>query len=152
MDNVDEHIKELVKAKFLEDGYYYKPELDGSSDDISVLKTDMGWVCGCYSDWTRDDNFIVRAEMKTLTRTVEFAYNTWFGCGMRGSGTQIIMKMEGLTYRDAVVRAEEITGDRDTSVRSGSGRRNAVPGGSGNYRSYREIRDAGIREDSDPGA
>src|ERR1041385_4659728 len=78
MDNVDEHIKELVKAKFLEDGYYYKPELDGSSDDISVLKTDMGWGCGCYSDWTRDDNFIVRAEMKTLTRTVEFPYNTWW--------------------------------------------------------------------------
>src|SRR5690348_13785915 len=77
MDNVDEHIKELVKAKFLEDGYYYKPELDGSSDDISVLKTDMGWLCGCYSEYTRDDEFIVRAEVKTLTRTVEFPWSSW---------------------------------------------------------------------------
>src|ERR1041385_6049004 len=107
------------------------------------IDTDRGWhAVRCEFHGDRDASGSVN--------TLDQIYNC-FGCGMRGSGTQIIMKMEGLTYRDAVVRAEEITGDRDTSVRSGSRRRNAVPGGSGNYRSYREIRDAWIREDSDPG-
>ena len=44
-----------------------------------------------------------------------------------GNAVQIIMKKEGLAYRDAVIRATEITGVGDGEVRRSGGPRDAVP-------------------------
>src|ERR1041385_7613392 len=55
------------------------------------IDTDRGWhAVRCEFHGDRDASGSVN--------TLDQIYNC-FGCGMRGSGTQIIMKMEGLTYR-----------------------------------------------------
>src|SRR5690349_1370586 len=65
-----------------------------------------------------------------------------FVCEVRGSATQIIMKVEGVSYGEAVSRAEAITGDRNSEVRGKLGSRYAVSRETRHYKSYREIRDA----------
>jgi len=57
--------------------FRYNEDADGFFNDITVLEADMGWECGCYSSWTRDDDFEVKALIKTKSRTVEFIYGTW---------------------------------------------------------------------------
>src|SRR5262252_5301606 len=46
-----------------------------------------------------------------------------------GSATQIIMRVEGISYREAVERAETISGTSVGNLRSPSGRRGRMAGG-----------------------
>lgn len=55
----------------------YDGNVDGFFNDITVLEADMGWECGCYSSWTREDDFEITALLQTKTRTVQFVYGTW---------------------------------------------------------------------------
>lgn len=84
----DDLVNSWIISKFMEgDGrqqqygnnnaYKYNYETDGSFNDITVTSADMGWDCGCYSSWTRDDTFEVTALLKTKGREVQFVYGTW---------------------------------------------------------------------------
>lgn len=85
--------------------------------------------------------------------TVTQVYNCFAGLGCpTGSAVQIVMKKEGLTYSDALFRTEEITGDSDSSVRQGYRGRSSVSRSEGHYRSYREIRESWLRQESDSGS
>ena len=82
MSRFDRAIDDFIVAKFVSDeglnpSQEYSPEVDGDQSDITVLQADMGWVCSCWSDWTRDDSFEITALVKTKGREVEFVYGTW---------------------------------------------------------------------------
>ena len=88
MSRFDEAVDQFIISKFMEnDGrlqqfeqnnaYRYSYEADGGPSDIKVEQADMGWECGCYSSWTRDDDFEITALIKTKSRTVQFIYGTW---------------------------------------------------------------------------
>ena len=60
----------------------------------------------------------------------------WFNCHAadcpKGNAVQIIMKQEGLPYREAVERAQAISGTQHVAVRGTSGRSGRLAGGSRN--------------------
>jgi DNA primase len=79
------------------------------------------------------------AAVRTLSGEEE-VFNCHAVCGVAGNAVQIIMKREGVGYREALGRAEEITGRSITSVRgerrSGAG----VPRPARDRFSYREYK------------
>lgn len=76
-----------------------------------------------------------------------------YSCGTRGNVAQIIMKLEGVGFGDALRRAEEITGTSSGSVRGGSRRGSSVSGEAGNRFSYRAFKATWVREgECDSGA
>lgn len=88
MSRFDDAVDEFIISKFMSnDGrlqmyetnnaYRYSYEADGRPSDIKVLQADMGWECGCYSSWTREDTFEITALIKTKSREVQFIYGTW---------------------------------------------------------------------------
>jgi hypothetical protein len=78
MTALDEHVNEWLKEKFLQSSHYY-PATMGEPEDISVLEADMGWECGCYSEFTRDDTFVFRAKIRKGDGTVfEWSYGHWW--------------------------------------------------------------------------
>lgn len=88
MSKFDKAVDDYIISKFMSnDGrlqgfeannaYRYLYEADGSPSDITVIQADMGWDCGCYSSWTRDDSFEITALIKTKSREVQFVYGRW---------------------------------------------------------------------------
>lgn len=90
MSRFDDAVDEFIISKFMsnegrlqryhkDDIHNYNFEADGGPSDIAVIQADMGWECGCYSSWTRDDSFEITALIKTKSREVQFIYGTWAG-------------------------------------------------------------------------
>jgi len=49
-------IEAWLLEKFFESGDYDKAK-HGAAKSIKVMLVDMGWECGCWSEWTREDSF-----------------------------------------------------------------------------------------------
>ncbi|MFE5159136.1 hypothetical protein ACFRNT_11490 [Streptomyces sp. NPDC056697] len=55
----------------------YSYEAHGPVSALVVASADADWECGCYSSWTREDDFVMRAVIKTAAGDVDFEYGTW---------------------------------------------------------------------------
>ena len=87
MAQIDEQVNGWILQKFfsLQPRLYayhtslgYNPEFHGPKDGITVVSADAGWECGCYSSWTRDDEYKVTAILQTSNGTqFEFVYGSW---------------------------------------------------------------------------
>lgn len=76
MAALDEQVNGWILEKFFESSRY-EPTIHGEHDDVTVVAADMGWDCGCYSSWTRDDDFRVTAKLATKGGNTEFTYGRW---------------------------------------------------------------------------
>lgn len=62
----------------------YDPELYGPREGVSVLSADVSWECGCYSEYTRDDEFNLVAKIRVWNvdgyspSEIEFRYGGWY--------------------------------------------------------------------------
>lgn len=84
----DELVKAWILDKFLKAdawGYpKYDPEVHGPAEGISVKVADASWHCGCYSEYTRDDDFKLVAKIQVWDvdghppSEVEFHYGGWY--------------------------------------------------------------------------
>ena len=54
-----------------------------------------------------------------------------FACGVKGNTYKIISLQEGVTYREAISKAEEITGTSSPQVRGGHSSRRGLPSEAG---------------------
>ena len=80
MSDTDELVKAWLKQRFLDGATRpsYSPVAHGEPDEIEVISTDMGWDCGCYSSWTRDDSFILTGTIKDADGDeVQIRYGRW---------------------------------------------------------------------------
>ena len=55
----------------------YDAKVHGPVAGLSVITADAEWECGCYSSWTREDDFIMRAVISTAVGDIHFEYGTW---------------------------------------------------------------------------
>lgn len=77
MSEIDEQIKGWLKEKFLA-SLDYHPETQGGPEYIEVVTVDTGWECGCYSEFTRDDSFVLTARLKASNgREFGWRYGYW---------------------------------------------------------------------------
>ncbi|WP_328742925.1 hypothetical protein OG436_29480 [Streptomyces caniferus] len=74
--DVDELVAGWLISKWIETAQY-SYETHGSVSDLKVRTADADWECGCYSSWTREDDFIVKAVIETATGDVAFEYGRW---------------------------------------------------------------------------
>jgi len=79
MTLIDEQVNGWMLEKFF-DSSIYDPKVHGAPGDVSVITTDVGWICGCYSSWTRDDSFELTARLATRSGEVDFNYGYWADC------------------------------------------------------------------------
>ncbi|HEY6021915.1 MAG TPA: hypothetical protein VIY48_19225 [Candidatus Paceibacterota bacterium] len=80
MNETDKLVNAWLKEKFLAGDTWprYSPVDHGEPDEIEVIKTDMGWDCGCYSDYTRDDMFELVGSLRTPEGvSVSVSYGRW---------------------------------------------------------------------------
>ncbi len=77
MGLIDDQVKGWLKEKFLA-SRSYSPETQGGPDDIEILSVDQYWSCGCYSEYTRDDTFMMAAQIKGADgREFTWSYGVW---------------------------------------------------------------------------
>lgn len=55
----------------------YHPDEHGELKDLRVVSMDTTWECGCYSEYTRDDNELMAASVKTKRGNIEVHYGVW---------------------------------------------------------------------------
>ncbi|HEY6020049.1 MAG TPA: hypothetical protein VIY48_09150 [Candidatus Paceibacterota bacterium] len=86
MSRFDDAVDQFIVSRFvgnegrfqyLDGEHKYRPDEDGLPSEITVLQADMGWDCGCYSSYTRDDTFEITALIKTKSREIQFSYGNW---------------------------------------------------------------------------
>lgn len=76
----DRLVTNFIIAKFVQgDGHpKYDAKWHGPIEDITVLEPQAEWECGCYSDYTRDDQFVMRAKLGTWVKhPIDFSYGTY---------------------------------------------------------------------------
>jgi hypothetical protein len=73
---IDEQVNAWLLEKFLNSSDYDK-SVYGTAESIKVVTVDMGWECGCYSSWTRDDSFEMVAKFGSDSGTFEWRYGYW---------------------------------------------------------------------------
>lgn len=74
---IDDQVNGWLKEKFLQSSDYY-PATQGDSDQIEVVRAEGSWECGCYSEYTRDDSFILTATLKGSNgREFTWNYGYW---------------------------------------------------------------------------
>lgn len=56
---------------------HYDPYLHGDAWNLEVVTMDGGWECGCYSEWTRDDQTTLTAKVSTRSGEIEVRYGKW---------------------------------------------------------------------------
>lgn len=59
MSEIDDLVKEWLLRKFLATDYDGK--VHGPLEDLYIKDSQRGWECGCWSDYTRDDDYNLRA-------------------------------------------------------------------------------------------
>ncbi|MGW0468320.1 hypothetical protein ACWDX6_24095 [Streptomyces sp. NPDC003027] len=59
------------------DNTSFDVEVHGPASLLSVETADAGWECGCWSSWTRDDDFVMEAKIRTAAGVVTFKYGSW---------------------------------------------------------------------------
>lgn len=72
--SIDQLVCDFILDKYMEEKH--DPRTQGT---IEVLSVDTEWECGCYSEYTRDDQFVMTARLRDIDRDHEFdfAYGTW---------------------------------------------------------------------------
>lgn len=70
---VEESQQTYVRRGFVR----YDTDVHGPVFALSVASADADWECGCWSSWTREDDFVTRAVIKTAGGDVEFEYGRW---------------------------------------------------------------------------
>lgn len=91
---IDEKINAWLKEKFL-GSYDYYPQTQGAPEYITVVKADAGWECGCYSEFTRSDSFVMTATLKGANgREFEWRYGRW------GNLPDFIQELDEYLYGD----------------------------------------------------
>lgn len=76
---LDEKVEEWILQKFLRSTDYDR-ERHGPIPEIKVISVDGSWECCCYSEWTRDDEFILWAEFEGAGgRRFSWNYGRWGG-------------------------------------------------------------------------
>jgi hypothetical protein len=55
----------------------YSVDEHGPREALSIVTADADWECGCYSSWTREDDFILQAKIMTASGAVDFEYGRW---------------------------------------------------------------------------
>lgn len=77
MDNrADELVKSWLLEKFLWSGEYDKSK-HGTIKSLRVLSVDTGWECGCYSEFTRDDSFVLTGRFTGSVGEFTWGYGRW---------------------------------------------------------------------------
>lgn len=87
----------------------------------------------------------------SVITTEEQAFNC-HACGMRGNAVQLIMKKEDLGYRQALARAEGITGDSGIQVHGQRRQGSSLSGNQGDRQSYSAFKRTWLRGEPDTGA
>lgn len=80
--NVDLLVNDWLIGKWLSgDGeaeVRYNYDEHGPISAVRVISADAGWECGCYSSWTRDDDFRMNAVFQTQSgKQITFEYGRW---------------------------------------------------------------------------
>lgn len=79
--NTDELVNHWLISKWISDEGHASARYDigihGSLNEVQVITADAGWECGCYSSWTRDDDFRLKAVFQTKSGEVTFDYGCW---------------------------------------------------------------------------
>ena len=52
----------------------YNPDAHGPAESLTVITADGDWECGCYSEFTRDDQFILTAKIQTAAGPITYEY------------------------------------------------------------------------------
>lgn len=73
---IDEQVEAWLLSRFFESGQYDKSK-HGTVKSIKVTSVDMGWECGCWSEWTRDDTFELRGKFTGSAGDFEWTYGRW---------------------------------------------------------------------------
>lgn len=76
MAATDDLIKSWLLEKFLWSGQYDKSK-HGTIKSIEVISVDAGWECDCYSEFTRDDQFVMEGLFKSSAGTWYWKYGSW---------------------------------------------------------------------------
>jgi hypothetical protein len=76
MAQIDEMINDWLLEKFFWSGQYDKAK-HGTIKSVKVLSVDMGWDCGCYSEFTRDDSFELTGRFTSDRGEFTWAYGRW---------------------------------------------------------------------------
>lgn len=76
MAEIDDKVNEWMLEKFLGSSKYDKAK-HGTIKNLHVLSVDMGWECGCYSEWTREDTFELTARFTGDKGEFNWSYGYW---------------------------------------------------------------------------
>ena len=55
----------------------YNPAVHGPVENLKVIAADAAWECGCYSEFTRDDQFILTAKIQTAAGVIDYDYGCY---------------------------------------------------------------------------
>lgn len=106
------------------------------------VEADRGWHpvrCPFHGD--RDASGSVRTDGEEVFHC--------FGCEIKGNAVQILMKVEGLGYRDAVRRVEEITGIVRVELRGQLRKGSSLSRTTGDWAGYSAFKRTWLRGESD---
>lgn len=76
MSDIDRRVEAWLLDKFLQSGQYDKSR-HGTIKSIRVIKVDMGWDCGCWSEFTRDDRFELTGQFASNAGRFTWTYGHW---------------------------------------------------------------------------
>lgn len=76
MATIDDKVADWLLEKFLWSRQYDKAK-HGSIKNIRVLSVDTGWECGCYSEWTRDDSYVLTGRFTGDKGEFIWSYGYW---------------------------------------------------------------------------
>lgn len=79
MNSTDELVNAWLLQRFLDGATIprYHPVEHGEHDEISVQSADADWECNCYSDYTRDDQFVVEGVLKVKNGSLRIRYGNY---------------------------------------------------------------------------
>jgi DNA primase len=106
---------------------------------FDAIEDDRGWRpvrCAFHGE--------TDASASVITTEDEQAFNC-HACGMKGNAAQIIMKKEGVSYKDAVKRAEGILGGSSSALHGFRGTGPSLPSDKRDRQSYSEFKRTWLR-------
>lgn len=70
MSDIDDAVKEWLRDE-------YAKRYRKSRNAVEILSVDKAWECDCWSEFTRDDNFIFRALVRMDGVEQDWEYGYW---------------------------------------------------------------------------
>ena len=88
MTDIDALVNAWILDKFLRGNIWgypaYDPKVHGPEEGVSVLSADTSWECGCYSEYTRDDDFTLVGKIQVWNvngyppTEINYRYGGWY--------------------------------------------------------------------------